>query len=345
MKFFCYTDWGQLPESTSALFAQAEQDSLFFSRQWFECLTATALEADHTLVLACVVSGDKVMAMLPLMRCVGVKTWYSLRHGFTPLYSLLLTDEAQEQILICLAQGLSQLPVNGLLLEPVADDDRKLNGLEKCLTAAGFNCERLFRHYNWVYRLQGQSYAEYMAARPAQLRNTILRKKRKLEREHGYEIRLFTGDAVLRGMPDYYVVYHASWKQNETRNAAFQDCFIEKFSRAGWSRLAILYIKGQPVAAQLWFVHNHKASIFRLAYDRAWRQYSTGSILTSFLMEYVIDTDGVNEIDFLTGNDAYKQDWMSERRERFLLGCIKTIKPVSRYARFAEVLQRMLKKR
>ena len=184
-----------------------------------------------------------------------------------------------------------------------------------------------------------------MASRPAQLRNTISRKKRKLEREHGYEIRLYTGDEVPRGMPDYYVVYHASWKQNELKNAGFQDCFVEEFSRAGWSRLAILYIKGQPVAAQLWFVHHGKASIFRLAYDKAWRQYSTGSILTSFLMEYVIDTDRVNEIDFLTGNDAYKQDWMSERRERFLLSCVKSIIPASRYERFVESLKHMLKRR
>ena len=344
MKFVCYTAWRQLPESANALFEQAEKNSIFFSRSWFECMTVNALEDNHTLVLACVVSADKVLAMLPLMQCVGVKTWYSLRHGFTPLYSLLITDDAQEQVLSCLAQGLSQLPINGLLLEPVADDDSKLNGLEKCLTAAGFNCEYHFRHYNWIYRLQGQSYAEYMAARPTSLRNTIARKKRKLEREHGYDIRLFTGDEVLRGMPDYYAVYHASWKQNEIKNAAFQDCFIEKFTRAGWSRLAILYVKGKPVAAHLWFVHNHKASIFRLAYDKAWRQYSTGSILTSFLMEHVIDIDGVNEIDFLTGNDAYKQDWMSERRERFLLSCVRNIKPVSRYVRFAEALKHMLKR-
>ena len=342
MKFVCYTDWGQLPESANALFAQAEQESLFFSRSWFECLTATALAADHRLVLACVLSGDKVMAVLPLMQCVGVNTWYSLRHGFTPIYNLLLAQDDQEQAMDCLADGLTHLPVNGLLLEPVADDDSKLNGLQKRLTAAGFSCEYRFRHYNWIHRLQGQSYAEYMAARPAHLRNTIVRKERKLEREHGYDIRLFTGKDVLQYMPDYYAVYHASWKQNEIKNAAFQDCFIEKFSRAGWSRLAILYIREQPVAVQLWFVHNHKASIFRLAYDRAWRQYSPGSILTSFLMEYVIDTDGVNEIDFLTGNDAYKQDWMSERRERFLLGCVRNIKPLSRYARFAEVMKRML---
>ncbi len=344
MKFVRYSDWKQLPESADALFVQGEKDSIFFSRPWFECLTTTALDDDHTMVLACVVDGNRVMAILPLMESAGSKTWYSLRHGFTPLYSLLLADDDQERVLSCLAQALSQLPLKGLLLEPVADDDGKINGLKRFLETAGFSCEHIFRLYNWTYRLQGQSYAEYMAGRPAQLRNTISRKQRKLEREHGYKIRLFIGDEVLRGMPDYYVVYNASWKQNEISNAGFQDCFVEDFSRVGWSRLAILYIKGQPVAAQLWFVRHGKASIYRLAYDKAWRQYSTGSILTSFLMEYVIDTDRVEEIDFLTGNDAYKQDWMSERRERFLLSCVKNKSPASRYARVVESLKHMLKR-
>ena len=34
------------------------------------------------------------------------------------------------------------------------------------------------------------------------------------------------------------------------------------------------------------------------------------------MMEQVIDRDGVTSLDFLTGNERYKQDWMSERRER-----------------------------
>ena len=33
-------------------------------------------------------------------------------------------------------------------------------------------------------------------------------------------------------------------------------------------------------------------------------------------MQHVIDTDHVEEVDYLTGDDAYKQDWMSHRRER-----------------------------
>jgi len=182
-----------------------------------------------------------------------------------------------------------------------------------------------------------------MAERPAKLRNTISRKQRKLEREHGYEIRLFIGEEAPGAMPDYTAVFNASWKQNEFRNVAFMNRIVEEFSKAGWSRLAILYVRGQPVAAQLWFVHHRKASIFRLAYDKAWKQYSPGSILTSFLMKHVIDTDKVEEIDFLSGNDSYKQDWMSERRERFLLSCVKSVRPASKVERFVESLLRALR--
>lgn len=341
MKFVCYSDWDQLPDSANALFKQAEKDSVFFSRPWFESVAAVTLDDDQTMVLACVVAGSKVMVILPLMKSAG-NTGYSLKHKYTPFFSLLLAEDAQEQVLACLAQGLSQLPLNGLLLEPVADNDSKLSGLQRAMETAGFSCDHIFRDYNWIYHVQGQSYEEYMAARPAKLRNTISRKTRKLEREHGYDIRLFTGDNVRQAMSDYYLVYCASWKQNE-QNVGFIEDFVAPFSRSGWIRLAILYIKGQPVAAQLWFVLHGKASIFRLAYHKAWKQYSPGSILTSFLMQYVIDIDKVEEIDFLTGNDAYKQDWMSERRERFLLSCVKDLRPSGRYELFVESLKRMLK--
>jgi hypothetical protein len=282
------------------------------------------------------------VAILPLMKDAGT-IGHSLRHRYATHYSLLLADDDQQQVLACLAQGLSQLPLRSLLLEPVADNDSRIIGLQQMLETAGFSCERFFRHYNWIYRVQGQSYKDYMAARPARLRNTITRKKRKLEREHGYNIRLFTGDEVPQAMSDYYAIYSASWKANE-QYTGFVDGMVAGFSRAGWSRLAILYVQRQPVAAQLWFVLHGKASIFRLAYDEAWKQYSPGSILTSFLMEYVIETDKVDEIDFLTGNDAYKQDWMSDRRERFALSCVKSVKPAGISERFIESLKRILKR-
>ena len=342
MKFECYNEWDQLPEGANALFAQAETDSLFLSRPWFENLTAVALDDDQSMVFASVVDGNKVMAILPLMKCAG-NTWYSLKHRYTSFYSLLITNNDQLEVLTCLSEGLSQLPIQAFLLEPVGDDDRKLNNFQKNMKAVGFDCARTFRHYNWIYRVQGQSYEDYMAARPAKLRNTISRKKRKLEREHGYDIRLFTGDDVPQKMSDYNAVYNSSWKANE-QYVDLLDGIVAGFSKQGWSRLAVLYVKGLPVAAQLWFVLHGKANIFRLSYDEIWKAYSPGSILTSFLMEYVIDIDKVGEIDFLTGNDTYKQDWMSDRRERFVLSCVKNVKPRGRFELFTGSLNKFLKK-
>jgi hypothetical protein len=337
MEFVCYTDWDDLPDSANALFAKGEKDSLFFSRPWFENLTATALEGDQLMLLACVLEGESVLAILPLMKRTS-DTWYSLSHNYTSLYTLLLAENHQQAILTCLVQGLSQLPFQFLRFTPIAEDDSHMHRLQSVMESSGFNCHRGFRFYNWIHRLQGQSFADYMAARPARVRNTIARKQRKLEREHGYNIRLFTGDEVPQAMEDYNAIYQASWKANELFGG-LMDGLATRLSKQGWSRLAILYIEGQPAAAQLWFVVHRKASIFRLAYDEVWKQYSPGSILTRYLMAYVIDTDKVEEIDFLTGNEAYKQDWMSERRERWGLTCVNRRKPKGRFYLFVESLK------
>lgn len=342
MKFVSYTSWDQLPDSADELFSQAEKNSIFYSRPWFESLVSRALDADQEMLLAAVLAGNRLMAILPLMKTAG-SSWYSLRHRYTTHFSLLMAEDEQEHVLACLVQGLTQFPVRGFLLEPVAENDAHLNALMRTMQHEGYLCERRFRSYNWIYRVRGNSHETYMADRPAKLRNTIARKKRKLQREHGYEIRLFIGEEVPGGMSDYHAVYTASWKANE-QYSGFLDSIVAGFSKQGWSRLAVMYVRDKPVAAQLWFVAHAKASIFRLSYDKAWKSYSPGSILTSFLMAYVIDTDRVEEIDFLTGNDAYKQDWMGERRERYVLSCIKPAKPGGVIKRFFDLLGNRLKR-
>ena len=43
---------------------------------------------------------------------------------------------------------------------------------------------------------------------------------------------------------------------------------------------------------------------------------SVGSVLTAAMMEHAMDIDKVKEVDYLSGDDAYKADWMACRRER-----------------------------
>jgi hypothetical protein len=340
MEFKCFTKWDQLPQSSNTLFTQAEKDSLFFSRHWFENLTTTALEDNQNLLLVCVVDDNNVLAILPLISNKN-KQWTSLHHLYTSLFTLLLAENNQQEIINCLAKGLSQLPFDNLKLEPIAKDDKNLNQLQQAQESTGLSCTRYARFHNWFHPLQGQTFADYMAARPSKVRNTIARKQRKLKREHGYEIRLHTGNDVPQAMSDFHTVYEASWKANEPFEDVIEG-FINRFSKSSWTRLAILYVNDQPIAAQIWFVVHKKASIFKLAYDENWKQYSPGSILTQYLMETVIETDKVEEIDYLTGNDHYKKDWMTQRRQRWRMVCMRNRESKKKENAFVGVIRKWL---
>jgi len=339
MKFVCYADWDSVPDSANILFSQAAQDSIFLSRPWFENLVNTFFEDHQSLLLACVIEEDIVLAILPLDKR-GNEHFSALTHLYSSLFTLLLAKQNQAEIIQCLVRGLTQIPLVSLRLAPIAKDDGNMQMLQQAMEQEGFECHLKYRFYNWIHHLQGQSFKQYLAARPSRVRNTIARKQRKLEREHGYTIRLFTDQNLQQGLADYNAVYKASWKAHEQFDGFISD-LARTLSRLGWLRLAVLYIDEKPAAAQFWFVVYKKASIFKLAYDDAWKQYSPGSILISYLMEYVIDTDNVEEIDFLTGNDAYKQDWMSQRRERWGLYCGKPSRPEGRIDRIADLFKRL----
>ncbi|MFU8837818.1 MAG: GNAT family N-acetyltransferase [Thiohalomonadaceae bacterium] len=337
MEFACYHNWEALPASADALFAQTARDSIFFSRPWFENLHRHAPAQHQQLRLACVLEGTQVLAILPLeMR--SEQHWYALTNLYSSLYTLLLADDAQQAVIDCLALGLSRLPFRALRLDPIAADDPQVSRLEQAMVALDMNCQRRFRFYNWIHRTNGQRFEDYLQARPARLRNTLARKQRKLSREHGYMIRLYTDRDLPLALQDYDAVYQKSWKANELYGE-FIEGLTQQLAEQGWLRLAILYIKNQPVAAQFWFVVHGRASIFKLVYDQQWGHYSPGSILSSYLMAQVIDNEQVSEIDFLTGNDSYKQDWMSERRERQVLYCIKQTKPKRGTERLREWLR------
>lgn len=340
MEFAGYSRLEQLPAGAYALFAQAERKSVFFSRAWFEHLVAHATEDGQSILFACVVDGTDVLAMLPLVQAEPGR-WHALAHLYSGSCTVLLDEAASPRVLNCLVEGLANRTLTSLRLQPVNGDDRDLARLRGALESEGLGCHPYFRSHNWIHQVSEGSFDAYMAARPSRVRNTIARKRRKLERDHDVDIRLFTDDDLARGMAEYHAVYEASWKAHE-QHASFIDGMVATLARRGWVRLAVLYIDAQPAAAQLWFVAHRKASIFRLAYDEAWKCYSPGSILLHYLMQRVIDVDGVEEIDFLTGNDAYKQDWMSERRQQSGLYCARVARPTSRYGRFVGVIKAAL---
>ena len=120
----------------------------------------------------------------------------------------------------------------------------------------------------------------------------------------------------------YEEIYGQSWKPSEG-SPAFLRRFAEEEGAAGRLRLAVATAEGRPVAAQLWTVEGGTAFIHKLAYVEDAKPLSPGTTLSAALSRQVIEQDHVTLIDFGTGDDPYKRDWMDSQRPRYRLTMLR----------------------
>ena len=88
----------------------------------------------------------------------------------------------------------------------------------------------------------------------------------------------------------------------------------EQEGAAGTLRLGVARKDGRPLAVQLWLIENKEATIHKLAYREDAKDLSPGTLLGEAMFRRAIDQERVRVIDYGTGDDAYKRDWMEERR-------------------------------
>jgi hypothetical protein len=159
----------------------------------------------------------------------------------------------------------------------------------------------------YVLRVEGRDFATYWASRPGRLRNLVKRRARASRYDLSISDRLT--DHLWR---DYVDVHGRSWKQPEP-GLDFLRALAERESEAGRLRLGFAREKGRAVATQLWTVENGMALIHKLSHDRAHDAGSPGTLLSHAMFAQAIDCDGVALIDYGTGDNPYKADWMEER--------------------------------
>ena len=204
-------------------------------------------------------------------------------------------------------------------MAPLPAEDGSTAALERAFREAGWWIWRAQCDENHVLRVAGRRFADYWAQRPGKMRTTLKRKAKKVD----VEILDHFDETAWR---DYQSVYAESWKPAEER-ADILEQFARAEGAAGRLRLGIARADGVPVAAQFWTVENGTAYIHKLAHIEAAKPLSAGTTLSAALFEHVIDTDRVEMVDFGTGTDAYKRDWMEANRPRYRLTCLDWRQP------------------
>lgn len=279
--------------------------------EWFTLLEGPGRK---TPLMALARDGADYVA-LPLMRegsaLVPLANWYSFT--WRPLASTAATV-----LLEALARDLKRHG-GRVVLSPLADEDGSASDLKKAFQAAGWTTILEPCDNNHVLPIEARSYAEYLTGRPGQLRTTLKRKSKHVETEI---LTHFEPSA----WQSYETIYENSWKPEEGAPAMLR-AFAEQEGAAGRLRLGIARHQGDPVAAQLWTVENGVAYIHKLAHLEAAKPLSAGTVLTAALMEQTIDRDHVTLVDFGTGDDVYKRDWMETVRLRYRLTALDPRNP------------------
>lgn len=289
------------------------QKSLFDRLDWLDALHRMALRDKAPLLLRAH-DGDSDV-WLPLMQLTGgqygaLANWYNFT--WRPIYGGSY-DEVTRLALLRQLANTARDHSRRLTLSPLPDEDHSASELATAFEQAGWVVERTECDENHYLNLNSRSFDQYWETRPGQLKNTVKRKGKK-----GIVSTRIETTFSETGWADYEKVYARSWKPHEG-SPAFLRLIAEQESAAGALRLGLAYIEGQPVAAQYWTVENGSALIHKLAHDERYLSASPGTLLSAALFQHVIDIDKVEEVDFGTGNDAYKREWMEEMRLRYRL--------------------------
>jgi len=288
---------------------------IFAGRVWYDTILAHACPAGAEPVLA--VCGRNDEMLVPMLRLEGrlgsMVTPYSLE--WRPLPARGSKAAALRDAGTALARLLrGSAPLRLEAMEPAAPGLTPwLGGLRSGGMALG-----PFRHFgNWREILPpGTSWLSYWQARPPALRNTIQRKLARAGRDYVFSLEAAPGAALERGISDFVDVRGRSWKPQEPF-PAFDAALLRAMAAIGALRLGLLRDKhGQAVAAQYWLVDGGRAYLLKLVHDAAAAAASPGTALTALMIRGLIETDGVRELDFGRGDDAYKQLWVTERRQR-----------------------------
>lgn len=315
-----FGDFDALRAADAAL-AAPSRATIFQSIDWFEHLARHGMPAGVTLYLLSIAPALAVASAptihLPLLwQGHGLA---SLSNYYSGIYGPINEDEgsAANWAKVCSYLRSSRPRPAFIRLHPLDAEGVFFRQMRAALAAAGYWVDSYFCFGNWYLPTAEGSFAGYLAARPSALRNTLRRGRHKLDQAGNWQVAIHTAPGVQldAAIDAYQSIYASSWKPAEA-HPRFVRGLCQLAARNGWLRLGVLSLEGKAVASQIWLFSAGKACIFKLAYDPAAARYSAGTVLTAAMMEHAIERDGAEEIDYLSGDDTYKQDWMSHRRER-----------------------------
>ncbi len=314
-------DFLRLPSPLAGIFVGAARDSFFALPGWYDLMARHGVPPSSEIRLY---SDERpgssaAMALRVVEGRLG-RRLASLTNAYSVEHTILCAPAAEIAVALGAIVGemLDEFPRwDAIALDELDPCVPSFRAAVAALRRAGLLVECVFHSGTWYEETAGVNFADYLALRPSELRNTWRRKRRRLGSGGRLKTEFYaTAAGIDEAILGYQTVYARSWKPEEAY-PAFIPALIRLAAEKGALRLGLSTFDGAPAAAQFWIVWNGRAVIYKLAHDRRLDDFSLGTLLTMEMIERVLAEDRPQEINFGRGDDPYKRLWLPKRRERW----------------------------
>ena len=268
---------------------------------------------------------DSVEGILPLAltktKRVKKKRLEFIGVGVSDYQDFILTDKKNESINVLI--GYFQEHKENWDVIDLQDVPENSSSLLLCdsSTKQGYKTKETIQSICPYLPIKG-TWENYFDSLSKNMRGSLRRTRKRLAEAYTVEFHICNERDSLEDLLQHFFRLHKeSWRERKGQNSVLTPIF-EKFHtdmakllfERGWLNLSFIMADNVPIASIYGAEYNKKFYYFLMGFDPEYSKYGVGQLLFKHLIKYCFDK-GLQEFDFLKGDEPYKYRWTKSNRK------------------------------
>jgi len=186
------------------------------------------------------------------------------------------------------------------------------------------------------YIVLPSTFEDYFKGLGSNWRRNMRRWGKKLNRDFKVEFNICNStETIDEALRTFFDLHEKRWRSQGEPGAFADKTFCDfhhdvarSFAEKGWLNLCFLTLNDEPVSTVYAFKYSQKMFNYLSGFDPQYSEYRVGHLVFLYLIKHSIN-NGIEEFDFMRGDESYKRLWNPVIRRNLKLGAIrKTFVPI-----------------
>jgi|SRR5208337_1676986 len=350
-------DFYALRNEWNDLLEKSDQNTIFLRWEWLYTWWQVYGTGSNQLCIYIVKEDGRLVAIAPFYRTRKYIFFSELRFlGSNVICSdylnIILIKNKEETLMDFILPALDGMKNwDALELKNIISSSGSVSAVESFFKRRGYmtSLDREYTVCPYIYlKSPWESINDSFSSK---IRNIISRKSKKLEKSYTvsyYNVK--SNEDIKKYLPDFVRLSRLRFNQKKMRSPfmdekfyAFHKKIISELAKKEMVKFDFLKVNDTLIASTYMFRYNKRDYYYQSGFDPDWDSYSPGTLLFYHSIKNAHDT-GIEEYDFLQGDENYKSKWTERFRYCSKLRIINNQHPGGVWLLHMESLMSAIKK-